>query len=71
MMKINKFTFLLAFIVLAAFTLEKAIPALNLNGMNKSANPADDFYDYANGTWLKSNPVPESESRWGSGLQHL
>jgi predicted metalloendopeptidase len=65
-MKINKFTFLLAFIVLAAFTLEKAIPALNLNGMNKSANPADDFYDYANGTWLKSNPVPESESRWGS-----
>ena len=65
-MKINKFTFLLAFIVLAAFTLEKAMPALNLNGMNKSANPADDFYDYANGTWLKSNPVPESESRWGS-----
>jgi putative endopeptidase len=65
-MKINKFTFLLAFIVLAAFTLEKAIPALNLNGMNKSANPADDFYDYANGTWLKNNPVPESESRWGS-----
>lgn len=65
-MKINKFTFLLAFTVLAAFTLEKTIPALNIRGMNKSANPADDFYEYANGTWLKDNPVPESESRWGS-----
>ncbi len=57
---------MLAFTVLAAFTLEKTIPALNIRGMNKSANPADDFYEYANGTWLKDNPVPESESRWGS-----
>lgn len=65
-MKINKLSFLLAFVVLAAFTLERAVPALNIKGMNKSANPADDFYEYANGTWMKDNPVPESESRWGS-----
>ncbi|MCX6186610.1 MAG: M13 family metallopeptidase N-terminal domain-containing protein [Bacteroidetes bacterium] len=36
MMKINKLSFLLAFVVLAAFTLERAVPALNIKGMNKS-----------------------------------
>lgn len=28
--------------------------------------PQDDFYTYANGTWLRNNPIPETESRWGS-----
>src|SRR6188768_3692310 len=27
--------------------------------------PQDDFYHYANGTWLKNNPVPGEFSRWG------
>ncbi len=31
-----------------------------------SVNPADNFYMYANGSWLKNNPIPPSESRWGS-----
>ncbi len=34
--------------------------------MDKSADPSVDFYDYANGTWAKNNPVPSSETRWGS-----
>lgn len=28
----------------------------------------DDFYQYANGGWLKKNPIPPHESRWGSFL---
>jgi putative endopeptidase len=28
--------------------------------------PTDNFYLYANGNWLKNNPIPASESRWGS-----
>jgi predicted metalloendopeptidase len=28
--------------------------------------PGDDFFRYANGTWLKNNPIPASESRWGA-----
>ena len=31
-----------------------------------SVKPADNFYQYANGMWLKNNPIPPSESRWGS-----
>ncbi len=28
--------------------------------------PQDDFYHYANGSWLKSATIPPEESRWGS-----
>ena len=41
----------------------KFIDAAN---MNTTVRPQDDFYEYANGTWLKNTPIPASESRWGS-----
>lgn len=34
--------------------------------MDTTTAPSDDFYQYANGTWLANNPVPSSESSWGS-----
>ncbi len=34
--------------------------------MDLTVKPGDDFYQYANGTWLKNNPVPPSKTRWGS-----
>ena len=34
--------------------------------MDLSVRPGDDFYNYASGTWLKNNPVPAKETRWGS-----
>ncbi len=34
--------------------------------MNKNVSPRTDFFEFSNGTWCKNNPVPESESRWGS-----
>lgn len=39
---------------------------IELDYMNTEARPQDDFFEFANGTWVKNNPVPESESRWGS-----
>ena len=35
--------------------------------VNDSINPADDFFSFANGGWLKANPIPASESSWGIG----
>jgi putative endopeptidase len=34
--------------------------------MDFSVKPGDNFYLYANGNWIKKNPVPSSKTRWGS-----
>ncbi|XZF16049.1 M13 family metallopeptidase [Chitinophagaceae bacterium MMS25-I14] len=34
--------------------------------MDQSVKPGDNFFFYANGAWLKSNPIPATETRWGS-----
>ncbi|ALL07840.1 peptidase M13 [Pedobacter sp. PACM 27299] len=34
--------------------------------MDLTVKPGDDFYQYASGTWIKNNPVPAKETRWGS-----
>lgn len=39
---------------------------VDLSFMDKSVRPQDDFFQFANGTWIKENPIPASESRWGS-----
>jgi putative endopeptidase len=33
--------------------------------VDTTVNPAVNFVKYANGTWMKNNPIPASESRWG------
>ena len=35
--------------------------------IDSSASPAVDFFQYSNGAWLASNPIPPSESSWGIG----
>ncbi|WP_162052864.1 M13 family metallopeptidase [Pontibacter pamirensis] len=39
---------------------------IDKSNMDVSVKPGDDFYTYASGTWLKNNPVPAKETRWGS-----
>ncbi len=41
------------------------IPGIILENMDTSVNPADDFYNYVNGNWVKTNTIPDDESRWG------
>lgn len=55
------------------------LSACNQKGKNYDANdavyknidnaikPGDDFFQYANGAWLKKNPIPAAYSSWGIG----
>lgn len=40
--------------------------SIDVSYMDQSVKPQDDFFLFANGTWCKNNPVPNTESRWGS-----
>ncbi|MGV3729737.1 MAG: M13 family metallopeptidase [Sphingopyxis sp.] len=37
----------------------------DLSGMDKSVQPGDDFYAYANGTWAKNTEIPADKSNFG------
>lgn len=39
---------------------------IDLSNFDQTAKPTDDFFQFVNGNWVKKNPVPDSESKWGS-----
>ena len=39
-------------------------PGLDVNAMDRTADPCQDFYQYVCGGWIKSNPIPPDQSRW-------
>ncbi len=45
---------------------QKPTKFIDPSNMDLTTKPGDDFYQYASGTWLKNNPVPAKETRWGS-----
>ena len=63
-------------IAIAAVTIVSFMPPIDKNkkkrkfidtaNMNPEVKPGDNFFRYANGTWLKNNLVPPSKTRWGS-----
>jgi putative endopeptidase len=44
-------------------------PAVDMlaSHIDTTVKPSADFFEYANGGWLKQNPIPASESGWGIG----
>src|SRR5215210_7148625 len=40
--------------------------AFDTSRMDTTADACQDFFQYANGNWVKNTEIPPSQSRWGS-----
>lgn len=40
----------------------KKYPSFDVQNMDTTINPGDDFYTYTNGKWLKNNPIPADKN---------
>ena len=38
----------------------------DVRDMDTRVRPQDDFFHHASGNWMKRNPIPKAEARWGS-----
>jgi putative endopeptidase len=45
---------------------KKATSKLEMDGLDRSVAPGDDFFGYANGAWMKATEIPADRSTWGT-----
>src|SRR5665213_3337655 len=46
-----------------------AAPGIDLAGIDHSVAPGDDFFGYANGTWIKNTEIPADRASYGAGVE--
>jgi putative endopeptidase len=61
-------TLLTACVLTAAVQInaQQKTPGINTALMDKSVSPKDNFFQFVNGTWLKTTEIPADKTRWGS-----
>ncbi len=58
-------SFLLTCLFVAACVYGQSQSGVDLSSIDKSADPCNNFYQYACGGWLEANPIPPDEASWG------
>ena len=48
-----------------------AIKSFDVTAIDKTADPCTDFYQYACGNWVNSNPIPSDQVRWARSFSLL
>ncbi len=44
-------------------------PKFSVNYMDKNVDPLDNFYEYSNGNWIRTHPIPEDKAHWGASSE--
>jgi len=47
----------------------QSLHSVDISDLDRTANPCDDFFQFANGTWRANNPIPASMARWSRRWQ--
>ncbi len=63
-----KYLIILVSVALMSCGVNSKMKYLDPKNIDKGVKLGDDFYHHFNGQWLKENPIPEDETRWGSFL---
>jgi len=45
---------------------ESKMSGFDLSNIDSTVAPSENFYDYAVGNWVKNNPIPDDQVRWGA-----
>src|SRR6185437_175153 len=69
-MRLHRFALLGIFFGLTGTALAAGVApdgdGLHSSWLDTHASPAQSFFEYANGGWVKSNPIPAAYSSWGT-----
>lgn len=61
-----RFSVAVAFLAMIGATAFAQNKGFDVTRMDKTVDACTDFFQYANGTWLKTTEIPAAYSRWGS-----
>lgn len=66
MIKTIKNSAILAILFMGVMANAQTSRGINLDYLDTSIKPGQDFFRYVNGKWLDTNPIPDDRTRWGS-----